>query len=334
MSLTKLSDSEVLSGLNKVPPFPPIAARLLVLLANESVDLGEVADLIGSDPTFSARVLQCVNSVQFGLVQPIKDVRTALTFLGLDQTRQATVMLAARSYANGPLGTTALRRCWEHTVATAILADRIAQACQLHTDLAYTAGVIHDIGRLGLLVAYPREYEAIIRDAAARCCDLLDFESEQFGVHHAEAGRILSGRWGLPGEFRVIAGRHHDRHEDNELDLLHIVHLACRLADVLGFDITRPRVPETIGDIVAQLPVGARQHLSGDPDELRAQIEERIRIYDGIDSEAEVASSPPARRVKPPEVELRRPQTPISPGLIIAVVAAVVATLALLLLRR
>src|SRR5882724_4235607 len=211
MSLTKLSESTVLTGLSKVPPFPPIAARLLVLLANESVDIGEVADLVGSDPTLSARLLQCVNSVEFGLAHPIKDVQRALTFLGLDQTRQITVTLATGAYSKGALGTAALRRCWQHTVATAILADQLARACQSYTDVAYTAGIIHDIGRLGLLVAYPREYESIIRDAADQSCDLLDFESEQFGVHHAEAGRILSERWGLPKEFRIIAGPHHDR---------------------------------------------------------------------------------------------------------------------------
>ena len=119
MSLTKLSESAVLTGLSKVPPFPPIAARLLVLLANESVDIGEVADLVGSDPTLSARLLQCVNSVEFGLAHPIKDVQRALTFLGLDQARQVTVTLATGSYSKGALGTSALRRCWERCKTTA-----------------------------------------------------------------------------------------------------------------------------------------------------------------------------------------------------------------------
>jgi HD-like signal output (HDOD) protein len=116
-------------------------------------------------------------------------------------------------------------------VAPAILADQIAKACGAFVDVAYTAGIIHDIGRLGLLVAYPREYETIIRDAAERYLDLLDFECEQCGVHHAEAGRILAERWDLPAELRVIAGRHHDPCEGGDLDLLRIVHVACRLAD-------------------------------------------------------------------------------------------------------
>jgi HD-like signal output (HDOD) protein len=352
MSLTKLSESAVLSGLSKVPPFPPIAARLLVLLANESVDLGEVADLVGSDPTFSARVLQCVNSVEFGLAQPIRDVRGALTFLGLDQTRQAIVILATRSYSKGPLGTDALRRCWEHTVATAILADQLARASQAYTDVAFTAGIIHDIGRLGLLVAYPREYESIIRDAAERCCDLLDFESEQFGVHHAEAGRILSERWGLPEEFRIIAGRHHDRLAGEALDLLRIVHLACRLADVLGYEITHPLVSEKIDDILAELPDFVRKRLHGDPDQLRTRIEQRIRIYDKLDEGNAGESSSPDEEIAPGDQVVGEPAqvlgtspalvdsrsivsrigAPIASALLTALVVLLVA--AFLLLRR
>ena len=337
MPPTKLSKSTVLSGLSKVPPFPPIAARLLVLLADESVDLGEVADLVGSDPTFSARVLQCANSIEFGPAHRVKDVRSALNFLGLDQTRQVTVTLATRAYSKGALGTAALRRCWEHTVATAILADQVARACRAFTDAAYTAGIIHDIGRLGLLVAYPREYESIIHDAAARCLDLLDFESEQFGVHHAEAGRILSERWGLPEEFRIIAGRHHDRSEGEELDLLRIVHIACRLADALGYEITRPLVQEEIGDILAELPESARERLQGGKDELRALIEQRIRAYNGIEGENAVEPSRPdedpvQEEAEPPLVESRSRLSGLGPSIALALLIAVVA--AFLLLRQ
>jgi putative nucleotidyltransferase with HDIG domain len=281
-----------LLGLSKVPPFPPIAARLLVLLSNESVQIGEVAELVGSDPTFSARLLQCVNSVEFGLEFPVSDVGRSLALLGLDRTRQATVTVATAAYTRGALRTKELRRCWEHTVATAILADHIAQACGIFTDNAYTAGIMHDIGRLGLLVAYPKEYERIIRDAADQCLDLLDFEREQFGVHHAEAGRLLAERWGLPEEFRIIAGRHHDPCEGGELDLLRIVHVACRLADALGYDITRPLLPPDVEVVLAELPARARERFQKTPDELRARIEERIRMYDGDEVDSPLQAAP------------------------------------------
>jgi putative nucleotidyltransferase with HDIG domain len=284
---------DLLKGLSKIPPFPPIAARLLALLADDSAPISGVAELVSSDPTFSARLLQCVNSVEFGLATPVSDVTHALSLLGLDRTREVTVTLATGAYATGAMRTNELRRCWEHTVATAILADEVARACGTFIGHAYTAGIMHDIGRLGLLVAYPRDYERIIRNAADRCLDLLDFERETFGMHHAEVGRILAERWNLPEDFRIIAGRHHDACEGEELNLLRIVHVACRLADVLGYDITRPLVPLYLDAILAELPERAREALQIPPDELRARIERRIRAYDGADIDVPLCAPVP-----------------------------------------
>jgi HD-like signal output (HDOD) protein len=300
----KMLRKDILLGLSRIPPFPPIAARLLALLSDDSVPIGDVAELVGSDPTYSARLLQCVNSVEFGFPSPVVEVMHALSLLGLDRTREVTVTLATATYATGALRTNELRRCWEHTVATAILADEIARACGAFVSHAYTAGIMHDIGRLGLLVAYPRDYERIIRDAADRCLDLLDFEREIFGMHHAEAGRLLSERWNLPEEFRIVAGRHHDPCEGEELDLLRIVHVACRLADVLGYDITRPLVPLDVDTVLSEMPKRIRERLKTTPEELRDRIEQRIRAYDGADVDVPAApAEPEPESATPPDTE-------------------------------
>jgi putative nucleotidyltransferase with HDIG domain len=279
------SAATISASLMKVPPFPPVAAKLLQLLSNPAVDTNEVADLIASDATFTARLLQRANSAQFGFISDVTNARRAVALLGLDLTRQITLAHATSAYAGAALKTEALRRCWQHTVATAVLAEEIAQACELFTNVAFTAGIMHDIGRLGLLVAYPDEYELVIRGAAERCLDLLDFEEETFGVHHAEAGRMLAERWGLPVEMAVIAGRHHDACEGIELDLLRIVHVACRLADVLGFDVVKPLAPSSADAVLAELPPGARLRLTQAPEELLKRIEERIREFGGETTE-------------------------------------------------
>ncbi len=238
-----------------------MAAKLLSLLSNPAVDTNEVADLIGSDATFTARLLQRVNSAEFGFISDITNVRRAVALLGLDTTRQITLAHATAAYAQGGLKTETMRRCWQHTVATAVLAEEIATACDAFSSVAFTAGIMHDIGRLGLLVAYPEEYERVIRNAAERSLDVLDFEAEEFGAHHAEAGRLLAERWGLPTEMALIAGRHHDPCEGMELDLLRIVHVACRLADVLGYDVVKPLIPSNAEDVIAELPAQARERL-------------------------------------------------------------------------
>lgn len=335
MSRTTVSQSSIPWGLRKIPPFPPIAARLLVLLSNEFVSMNELAEVIGSDPTFSARLLQCVNSAAFALTSPVTNVLQALSILGLDRTRQMTVTLATAIYSAGALRTAELRRCWEHTVATAILADEIAQGYGAFTESAYAAGIMHDVGRLGLLVAYPKEYESIIHDAASQCLDLLDFEREQFGVDHAEAGRLLAERWGLPQDFLIVVGRHHDPVEGAELDLLGIVHVACRLADTLGYEMTKPLVPVDMETVLAELPPRARTRLHDGPEVLRSLVESRIRMYDGVDtqspgaqpaSEAETETEEDSSLDENPVVE---PPTRAGSIAIYVAVLAVLAVLAL-----
>jgi putative nucleotidyltransferase with HDIG domain len=211
---------------------------------------------------------------------PVSNINQAVAFLGIDLTRQVVVTHATGLYAKEALKTEKLRRCWRHMVATAVLAQEIAEACGVFRDAAFTAGIIHDIGRLGLLMTYPENYEHVISNSAERCLDVLDFEAEEFGVDHAEAGRILAERWGLPEEFAVITGRHHDPCEGSEVDLLRIVHVACRLADVLGYDFVRPLNQADSRTVLADLPARARERLKMTPTELCSRIEKQILEFD------------------------------------------------------
>lgn len=333
------------AGLKKVPPFPPVAARLLTLLAQPDVKVKDVADLIASDATFTGRLLQCVNSYEFGLAYPVSDVKQAVALVGLDRTRQVTISHATAAYAKGALRTAELRRCWQHTVATAVLAEEIAQACDAFTNVAFTAGVMHDVGRLALLVAYPAEYERVIRGAAEQSLDILDFERQEFGLDHTEAGRVLAERWGLPLDLRVIAGRHHDPSEGSELDLLRIVHVACRLAEVLGYDIVHALVPQDADTVLAELPARARARLKKTPAELCAKIEQRILEFDSDNGDKPpqslpVLASPPEEVDPEPEAEITF-ETEIIPAgpnrlarYAIGTVAVVLAILSVIVLWR
>src|SRR3984885_7107259 len=123
------SAAPISASSKKVPPFPPVAAKLLSLLSNPAVDTNEVADLVASDATFTARLLQRVNSAEFGFVSDITNVRRAVALLGLDVTRQITLAHATAAYAQRAQKTGSMRRCWQHMVATAVLAEEIAEAC-------------------------------------------------------------------------------------------------------------------------------------------------------------------------------------------------------------
>jgi len=270
------NESVGLADLKKVPAFPAVAARLLNLLAGQEASAAEVATLISSDAALTARLLQYVNSPMYGLRSTVTDMRQAVGLLGLDRTREITIMIATAGYAAQARQNAELQNCWRHPLATAVIADEIAKSCGAFTQTVFTAGVLHDIGRLGLMIVYPREYTRAIQGAAGHYLDLLDFEREQFGIDHAEAGRLLVEAWKLPEEFRIIAGRHHDPCEGSELDPLQIIHVACQLADVLGFGVLPPQVAGDIRAILDTLPGGAGKRLPGTEEELRTRVEHHI----------------------------------------------------------
>jgi HD superfamily phosphohydrolase YqeK len=176
--------------------------------------------------------------------------------------------VATANYMRANFRTAALTRCWRHTLATAVLCRELARAVGLPEDRAYSFGLLHDIGRLGLLVKYPDTYDEILADADRDSVSLLDLEQKQFGMDHCEAGRVLVERWKLPREFWIATGRHHDPPEGGPVDTLTLVYLACQLSDTLGYAVVAPLKPMPFAEAVAMLPRSAQERL---PDAERLQ---------------------------------------------------------------
>ncbi len=306
------------STLVKIPAFPPIAVRLLHLLSNENIAISEILEPLRADPAFSAEILRRANSALFGFSSQVSSLQHALVVLGLRRVRVLTVTVATGVYLKKVLQIEELRRCWRHTLACALLAEELAHACLVHLDLAYTAGLLHDIGRLGLLVARPEEYSDFLRAAAVKAAtpdpfDLLDYEKKTFGLDHCEAGNVLSGEWKLPQEFAVVTGRHHDRPQGSETDLLRLVHLGCQLADTLGFHVVNTGRFTDFGDIRAALPEAARHRLLSDPDALRELVEGRIQALDLGETKAPGPSLEQPLPPPPEPEEDGAPELPASP---------------------
>jgi putative nucleotidyltransferase with HDIG domain len=287
--------------LARVPSFPPIAIKVLQLLSDPSVNLSSIPPLISSDPALSARVLQYANSPLYGIANEIKNVRHALTMLGIDQLRSLTATAASDVYLKGKMNVEELKRCWTHTLACAILSEELARACRAHKDEAYTSGLMHDIGRLSMVVAFPREYVEAMRHASAHCIDLIDYERDKFGIDHAEAGRLLAEKWHLPENFCLIAGRHHDNPDTPEMSLLTIVHLACRLADNLGFEVTVPLQPVSMDEILAILQPEVRRRLPASEEEFRELVLRRMAPLDLIEREEQTYPAHALLDEEPPE---------------------------------
>jgi HD-like signal output (HDOD) protein len=274
------------SALSKIPAFPPVAIRVLNLLTDEdAVEIKKLLDLLVVDPAFSAEILRAANSPLFGFVSRIDSVQHALVILGLDRIKAATLTVATRFYLRGVSNVEMLRRCWRYSLATAMIADEVARSCGIFQDKAYTAALLHDVGRVGLLMAYSKEYGDLLEEASVTLgrgepFDLLANERRLFGIDHCEAGRLLAQKWNLPVEFSTIAGYDEDFPPDEEFDLLALVRIACALTNSLGFSVLQSPHTPGFDEVLQRLPEPARHRFNPNPEELREAILAKIESFD------------------------------------------------------
>lgn len=276
----KETSRELPWALRQLPSFPAVATKLLQLLAKEDVPIRRIVELIRTDPAFSSGILRVANSALFGFASKVETVKHAVVVVGLDRVMTLTLTVAMGSYLKAALRIAVLRGCWRHSLACALLSEELATSCSVHLDRAYTAGLLHDIGRLGLLVAYPAEYGKLLTVAEQNAGDVLEMERKLFDMDHCQAGRRLMEEWKFPEEFHEIAARHHSEPTTGEFNLLALARLACRLADTLGFQAVKPARLWTFQEIQAALPEPFQQRFNPDPDSLRARV---ATIIDSLD---------------------------------------------------
>jgi putative nucleotidyltransferase with HDIG domain len=260
-------------------PFPPVAAQLMRMVSTDDADFGGMAELIRVDTTLSAEVLRLANSPLLGCRRKILSILHAVAILGMERLKGLVMMVALRNFLAGALHMPSLLRCWRHSLAVAFLAQDIGSACWLDRDQCYTAGLMHDLGRLALLATFPSHYAEVLEHAEETGGDVLAAERRHFEVDHCTIGCWLVSDWELPEDFLDIVGTHHADLPRGEFDMVQTVRVACRLADALGFHVVTPRRPAGVGEILRELPAQARERL-GAPEDLLVELAGKINAVE------------------------------------------------------
>jgi putative nucleotidyltransferase with HDIG domain len=125
---------------------------------------------------------------------------------------------------------------WRHSIGTALCAKALAGQLGTNQDSAFTAGLLHDIGRLVLVIGFPQHYEATIACRAERDCGLLEAERHVLGVDHAVAGRALAQLWKFAPAIQEAVADHHEPDEKQHKSLASVVHVADAIAH--GLDLS------------------------------------------------------------------------------------------------
>jgi len=221
--------------LKEVPPFRPVAVQLLNLVSDTSQPLARVVTLLRTDAVLTAEVLRLANSPLLACRSEIKNILQALAFLGTERVNSLIITTSMRGLV-GPSSGNLARACWRHNLATAVICERLAPTLRIGQERGYMSGLIHDIGRLALLRAFPN-YEKALTEAAAEGRNLQAIEKGLYGMDHTEAGRWLLAQWGCPLELQIVASQHENPRAaaGHNKDLVCLVGAASQLADRMDF---------------------------------------------------------------------------------------------------
>ncbi len=194
--------------LDALPPFRPVVTRLLAELSGEPAGFRRLRGLVSEDPALAAQVLRLANSALFGRRGEVTDLLTALTLIGIDRLRALVLTYGVRHLFRPLARLPQASAIWKHSLATAILAADLALDQDGGMMQCYTAGLLHDLGRLVLLASAPEAY-AVVLEQACSSAHCLELEMELFRVNHAEAGARAMRRYGLPEPLADAARLHH-----------------------------------------------------------------------------------------------------------------------------
>jgi HD-like signal output (HDOD) protein len=268
---------ELVGRVDRLPSVPRAYWELIEALTRSEPDIRTVAGIIEKDAVMCAKILQLVNSAYFGLAFRTVSIEQAVMYLGTDLIKG--LALTAHVFASmdgvGPIDGFSL----EHTQNRALLTARISKLLleePRRADEAFTAGLVHDIGEVVLVMGARQAFAEAVRVARERRQRVHQVEKEIIGMTHAEVGAYLLGLWGLSFPIVEAAAYHHEprRHEPETFGVLGAVHVADVLVDDL--------LPEPAGPLERRALDMAYLEAVGVTGEIpswRAMVEELSRSF-------------------------------------------------------
>jgi HD-like signal output (HDOD) protein len=269
-------------ALKNLPPFRPVAMKLVRLTENENVPLAQVQQVLRTDVAFTAEVLRLANSALIGSRMPINSVAHALALLGLERLKAMSMTVALRDFVSSAKTDSLMLHCWKYNLATALICEWLADFLPLEPEHCYTAGLIHDIGRLALLRGFPDEYEQAIASIPDRDFDLLESEKAMFDIDHCQAGRWLLDQWDFSADLKDVVSFHHLIPDSKTPALVAVVYIGWQIADMLGYSPMATRSADTIEEITITLPEATRERIYSGLDALPALVSQKIDSAESI----------------------------------------------------
>ena len=249
---------------------PGPRAKAVVLACNPDATLENYVAVVETDPALTAAVLRAANAAAAVPMTRLLTAHAAVVRIGVDATRALVMTAIMRAEFDRLEEALDARAFWRHLLATGLIAEQLLESTT-EQQYAFTAGLLHDLGRLSLAARNSALYRQVV-ELAVSGHDVRDAERSLFGLDHTRRGFEVADVWGLPAPIAMVIDSHHEVGGGALNEAVRIARSAARSLG-LGDGVIDPEEP-TFDDESAGFP--AVEALGG-PDGLLA----RIRWFQG-----------------------------------------------------
>jgi len=235
----KMSIIDKILETQELATLPPVAAKVLMLVENENLDIREISRVVETDPALTIKLLRIANSPLYATYSEITSVQQAIINLGLN--RLVNIVIGVSIFSKLLLmkdkkSTELIEKFWWHSSCTAIVSKALAEKVNFKSkDYEFIGGLLHEIGKLAILQYDTNLYSKVI--SAVEFSNYTDLEAEEeiYGITHPEVGLSIANLWKLPIELTNIIGYHHNFESVNDTigkEELAIVRISDMLTEI------------------------------------------------------------------------------------------------------
>lgn len=198
---------ELITNSCTLPPMPVVATRVMRELMNPDASADSLSKIIETDQALVTRILKISNSAFYGCARKVSSIQLAIVVLGFNTLKNLVIATSTKSLYHQQ--SEAEQALWEHSLAVGVASHVLAAPFSpANLENAFTAGLLHDLGKLILYAREPEQYTTILkRQEQGVSCHTS--EREAYGFTHADVGTVLANRWNLPETFEAAIGLHH-----------------------------------------------------------------------------------------------------------------------------
>ena len=246
--------SWILEQVGALPPLPDTAIKLIGVVNDPSSTVDDIVEAIKYDQAVTTEVLKLCNSAYFGLSRQVTSLNDAMLYLGTIKVLQLVMAVHTNAMLSKAQVGYGLEPgvLWKHSVAVALASAAFAQRVRLpNVSLLFTAGLLHDIGKVILNEHVAEEFTEIVRRVTEEKLSFIEAEQQVLGFSHEQVGALLGERWQLPDPIVRCIRHHHDPTvldpPDPLVDTIYVANSVCLLLGLgLGEDGLYYRADEAV----------------------------------------------------------------------------------------